>query len=195
MKTNIFICGQDDDVSWYPKDSKFIELIPDTKSYSRFFNPFHMGPVTSFDNFESLTLENFWQRSLVYEEDWDYIYSCPLPSYYRKRQKAFTTTSPVRHKYLTEVDSLGFWHGIDCIPLAQARIQFFIPIYSRLVYSSPYWENFRDFIFTYENVVLYDYDAYNCDFLEMTFKDVVTNEEHPMGCSFLLRELLYSCMF
>jgi hypothetical protein len=195
VKTNIFICGQEDDATWYPEDSKFIEITPDTKSKSKFFNPFFMGPVTSYDGLESLTFENYWQRSLVYEEDWDTIYNCPLPSFFLKRQKAFSTDSSVRNRHLTEIDSFCFWNGsLDGLTLPEARINIYIPIYTKLVFSSEFWISFQDFIFSFDNVVLYDYDSYNPDILDMDFRDVIADSSRTMGPSFILRQLLYSCM-
>jgi len=72
----------------------------------------------------------------------------------------------------------------------QARKRIYVPLYLRAVSSSDSWKRLKDEHAANEDLVLWDFDAYDHRALGMTYQDVLNSAARKMGHAFVLAMML-----
>lgn len=190
-KSEIIVINRFEKLSLGPDDI----AIDTTSRANSDFSPFLLGPVKLPCSDEiSKNMENAWQYSKVYEEFRSTYFPYDITSeYWNWRRTGFSKQFADRYpmgkgrKALFSVLKDG-----TRLTYIEARKQLYIPMYSDAVVKT---KSFKELKTNYQNtkyniIYLKDYDAYRHKDLNMSYEDVINNQNKKMGHAFVLAMLL-----
>lgn len=192
----IYVAGYKDII---PKNAIRIETTSRSTTWSRGLSPFLIGPVEICPGLESQNMENAWQFSKVYPEHLNEAGDIKL-EYFQWARNGFNDTYAHRYpmgkgaipKFSIKFDGIinddFVGRRLDYI---EARKELYIPFYSKAVEATEAFQQLQELYLTSEqDIYLVDFDAYNAQALEMSYKDVINCKTKKMGHAFVLAMML-----
>lgn len=152
-------------------------------------SPFLLGPRKLYKNFNSQNVENAWQYCKVYK---DFVDESGKPN-----EKYFEWALTVWNKNRADRYPMGkgikplysFWNGYE-LNYIEARKAIYVPLYSEAVVDSQEWQILAHHYINNEDLIIWDFDAYDHHNLNMSLKDVLNCETRTMGHGFVLAMML-----
>lgn len=195
---NLLVIGPKDTA---PADFEIINTTSkDKKGLGIQLSPFYLGPVQLYDNIIATNLENAWQFSKVYPEHFNKENNSILDSYFIWAKKGWDDTFAHRYPmgkgkiplfsfWKTFNDDLNIWEEQHW-KYIEARTNIYIPLYAKLVYKTSAFKKLQTMLKFQHKVALWDFDGYDFEKRNMTFKDVVFSEKYKCGHAFVIYGLL-----
>lgn len=161
--------------------------------WSRALSPFFLGPVRVPGNGLTIAqnVENGWQYSKCYKDQWDEESQQPLADWYEWRNTGFDKKSADRYPKGKGVKPVCSWTSLDGkLGYIQARKRLYIPMYADCVVKTDAYQALKRIYKKYGEIYLWDFDAYDHHALGMSWQDVIECETKTMGHAFVLGMLL-----
>lgn len=191
MPAEIIVLGPEE----APKDATFpgfFNVTSRSKDWTRVFSPFTMGSVVLYDDapaYYARNVENCWQFSKVYREYLDEN-SNIKDEYWEWAKKGFECSNAIRYpKGKGAIPEFSYWDG-ERLGLVEARKKIYIPKYKEAMANVPQFQKLKQLYHELDKMFLWCYDGYNHKRLDMSYDDVIKNEERSMGHSFVVAMLL-----
>lgn len=188
----IKVCGPKDKPE--PNDKvMIINSTSSSKTWTKQFSPFFLGPVQMPSGEVSQNVENAWQFSKVYPQYVD-IYKNPADSYWQWARQGWASTYAYRYPMGKNTKPLySFWNN-QKLDYIEARKTIYIPIYEDAVKASGYFEPLVEFtqdcIWDGVEIYLFDFDGYDNSRLNLSYAQVIENPKRKMGHGFVLSAML-----
>jgi len=172
-----------------PNDYLKINTTSTSKEWSRIFSPFFLGPVEIEpilgEKQVSTTFENAWQYSKKYK--WQ-----TLKEWKEWSQEGFNKKKAVRYpmgKGSKPEYSLHLGNKLDYI---EARFKIYAPLYEQAIlkYANEEYEKLKKMYDSGEKIALFDFDGHGYHLANLKLEDVIYNEKHKMGHSFVLMGMI-----
>lgn len=158
-------------------------------SWSRKLSPFFLGPVKLYGSYRSRNVENAWQYSKVYQEHIDHEGN-PTQEYFKWAQNGWNTKRAIRYPMEKgKLPEYSYWDGKK-LGYVEARKIIYLPLYIKAVVPTEAFKKLQVEKKTHDNIVLWDFDAYDHRALGMTYEQVLNNPTKKMGHAFVLAMLL-----
>lgn len=173
-----------------PEHYRVIDTTSRSKElWSKNLSPFLVGKnVKLYGHAIAHNIENAWQYSKVYEEFVDENKNV-TSKYFVWAQKGFKSHKAQRYPMGKRKRPLySYWNGY-CYDYIEARKKIYIPLYSREVIKTQAYSTLLK-LYNASNIALLDFDGYDKDALNMSYKEVVNNPNKKMGHAFVLAMLL-----
>ena len=181
----IYILGPNDAP---PSGILTIDTTSKSGTYGRQLSPFLLGPVVLYDNHTSVTMENAWQYSKVYDIHTD-DENNPSSEYWKWATAGWSSYRAKRYPMGKGVTPLySYWDG-ERLGYIEARKKIYIPLYVQAVTKTLEFKILQKKA-ARDSIALWDYDGYRHDLLKMSLNDVVHNPDRKMGHAFVLKMLL-----
>jgi len=176
-----------------PKSIKVPNAINTTsrsKNWSRGLSPFFLGPVTltGANNSISYNVENAWQFTKVYPEHTKDGF--PSKEYFKWARSGFEDHRAHRYPMGKGRIPCYSWWNKEKLSYIEARKEIYIPLYSSAVSKSDAFQKLKKIHEEGKDIWLWDFDGYNHRILDMSWDEVINNEDRKMGHAFVLAMML-----
>lgn len=175
-------------LSSFPK-SLIINVTSSSKNWSKELSPFFLGPVKLYDDFTAQKMENAWQYSKVYSEHIgengkpnEKYWKWAVDGWNDKRANRYPMGKGRKPEY-------SYWNG-EMLDRIESRKKIYIPLYSELVKNTDAFERLKLIYEVSGDIILWDFDGYDHKSLEMSWDDVINNENKSLGHAFIIAMLL-----
>lgn len=190
MKYQIGIIGPKDRIRTEQKNVVF-NVTSQSREWTKCFSPFLLGPVTiAPGGLQSINVENAWQFSKVYEEDYDKVNKTPKSSYWKWAASGWATKRAFRYPKGRRKPMCVWWNGKE-MGYIEARKEIYIPLYTQAVLDRK--TDFANLISMVKrhidegfNVYFWDFDGYNHYKMNLTYDQIVNDPSRPLGHAFVL---------
>lgn len=170
-------------------DGTVINTTSRSTNWSQGLSPFYLRKVELYGNYVAENMENGWQYSKVYPEYADENKN-PTKEYYKWAEKGFKKSYADRYPMGKGKKPLySIWDGKK-YGYIEARKHIYIPLYAKSVVKTEAYKTLKAMYDNGEDIVLWDFDAYDYEKLGMTLDDVINNPNKKMGHAFVLTMLL-----
>lgn len=178
-----------------PPHTTVIEVTSRSKTWTRQFSPFFLGPckipTQSEEDLQALNMENAWQYSKVYQEHLDGN-SEPSKEWFRWARTGFAKERADRYPMgRGAYPAYSYWDG-QKLGYVDARQQIYIPLYSQAIREHKLLDflRLRKIYEELGSIAILDFDAYRYDLEGMDLKDVILRTDKKMGHGFVLAMML-----
>lgn len=195
---NLLVIGPKDTA---PADFEIINTTSkDKKGLGGQLSPFYLGPVPLYEDMVATNLENAWQFSKVYPEHFDKQSNTILESYFTWAKKGWSDS--FAHRYPMgkgKIPLFSYWKTFNSEnqhwqehrwTYIDARTNIYIPLYAKLIYKTSAFKKLKTMLKFQHKIALWDFDGYDFEKRNMTFKDVVFCEKYKCGHAFVIYGLL-----
>jgi hypothetical protein len=160
-----------------------------SKTWTRCFSPFFLGPVKLYGAYGAWNVENAWQYSKVYpcHADKD---GNPTPRYFEWAMEGWANERAVRYPMGKGNKPLHSWWNGKKLKYIDARKEIYMPLYRQAVMASGEFERL-----VYEvshqwrqgnEVVFWDFDGFDHIKLGLSLDEVLNQSARKMGHAFVL---------
>lgn len=172
----------------------------DKKGLGEQLSPFYLGPVQLYEDMVATNLENAWQFSKVYPEHFNQETKSILESYFIWAKKGWN--DKFAHRYPMgkgKIPLFSYWKTFNQQTNSwdeqrwkyiDARMNIYIPLYAKLVYKTNAFKKLKTMLKFQHKIALWDFDGYDFEKRNMTFKDVIFSEKYKCGHAFVIYGLL-----
>jgi hypothetical protein len=172
-----------------PRNKFAINTTSSSTNWSKGLSPFFLGPVLLYTPFKSLNVENAWQFSKVYKKHCDGNGN-PTDEYFKWAVNGWNSSYAYRYPMgKGAIPEYCYWDGkkLDYI---QARKEVYVPLYSKAVRNTEAFKKLEELYKEKGNLILFDFDGYDHDSLNMSLTDVINCTNKKMGHAFVLKMIL-----
>ncbi len=177
-----------------PAGATVINTTTRADGWSRGLSPMLLGPVTSPCGLTARNVENFWQYSKVYEEQWNPLEDLPRRSWFDWRASGFASERAERYPMGKGARPIGSWLNGQLLGYVEARKQIYVPAYSTAVRGTEAYRVLNEVYLLAadagEQIWLLDFDGYDHTFFGMNLSDVLHEPRRRMGHAFVLAAML-----
>ena len=162
--------------------------------------PFYLGPVQLYEGNQAKNLENAWQFSKVYSNHFDKLNNTIKDDYFTWSKKGWNDYFAHRYPMGKGVKPLfSFWKFFNketqiweevYLDYISARTNIYIPLYAKLVYNTQAYVQLKNMLLNGDKLALWDFDGYDFNKKNMTFKDVIFEPKYKCGHAFVIYGLL-----
>lgn len=182
------------DLKRYSSDpTKFIiNVTSGSKTWSKVFSPFFLGPVKLYGPYGAWNVENAWQFSKLYEchSDDD---GNPTDRYWEWAEKGWG--DKLAHRYPMgkgAIPQCSLWDG-EKLGYLDARRKIYIPLYERAVHDSGYLDSLillcQDLWQDGLEVCFFDFDGYDHLKKGLTYQQCLDSTRR-LGHAFVLANMI-----
>lgn len=175
-----------------PENSIIINTTSRSTNWAKGLSPFVLYAGHLYENYYAENVENAWQASKVYSEFVDKEGN-PNSEYFEWANKIWKSKYAFRYPMGRGRKPLYSYWKKKKLSYVEARIEIYIPIYSRAVVQSNAFKTLLEIYKTEKNdIYLIDFDGYNHVKMNKTLREVIDDPNKKMGHAFVLYGLLKS---
>lgn len=172
-----------------PRDKNAINTTSSSINWTKELSPFFSGQVYLYEGHFAKNVENGWQYSKVYKSHVD-LDKNPTDEYWNWANKGWNKDYADRYPMgKGAIPEYCLWKGKK-LGYIEARKEVYVPLYGNRVKNKDAFKRLQDLYKKEGSLVLFDYDGYDHDKLNMSMNDVLNCETRKMGHAFVLKMLL-----
>lgn len=169
----------------------------DTGNIGKELSPFFLGPVELYEGRTAKNMENAWQFSKVYVEFTNEALK-PTEKYFKWAHKGWSDSFAHRYPYgKGAIPLYSYWkifqNGVwveKYWKYISARKNIYFPLYAKAVFKTKAYAELKARVDNGEKIALWDFDGYDHAKRQMSYQEVVNNEQYKCGHAFVLYGLL-----
>lgn len=170
-----------------------VNVTSTSKTWTKVFSPFFLGPVKLYGAYGAWNVENAWQYSKVYECHADKENN-PTEKYWKWALEGWANKRAVRYPMgRGRVPQYALWEG-KRLGYIEARKKIFIPLYEQAVIDSGYFEALCNFVQDCwregQEVCFWDFDGYDYIKMGMTLDECLDLSTRKFGHGFVLARMV-----
>lgn len=172
-----------------PKNKYAINTTSSSTNWSKNLSPFFLGPVLLYPPFKAQNVENAWQFSKVYKKYTDEN-GMPTEEYFKWAQNGWK--DKFAHRYPMGKNAKPeycYWSG-QHYNYIESRKYVYIPLYKTAARNTEAFQKLKEEYKKHGSIILFDFDGYDHDSLNMSLEDVINCETRKMGHAFVLKMML-----
>lgn len=173
-----------------PDNTIVFDVTSRSNTWARAFSPFVVGPVDLYDNYMAFNIENAYQYSKVYAE-YVTVEGTPSQHYWEWAKKGWLNPKPIKYPMGAWSKHLYHWWDGKKLSNLEAQNQIFLPLYKKAILKTSAYQRLKElYESTDKDIYLVDFESYNWRYLGLTWDDVISDPNRPIGQAFALSMLL-----
>ncbi len=185
-----------------PKGDITYNVTTKSKDDGKALSPFLLGPVPLYWGLTAKKVENAWQFSKVYREqilskmEYDLRgengrrIATPNASWWEWALKGFDDNWAHRYPMGKGAKPVfSFWRG-EHLDYIEARKRIYLPLYARCAQNTLIFNHIYKEYEAGKEIILWDFDGYNYESLEMTLEEVLNEPKKIMGHAHVLAMMI-----
>lgn len=173
-----------------PENSIVLDVTSRSSNWGRNFSPFVVGPVSLYGDYWSYNIENAFQYSRVHEEHLD-SNGLPSPAYWEWAKKGWLNPRPNKYPMGAWNRHVYHWWDGRKLSMLEAQKEIFLNLYKNAITKTSAFQRLKELYESSEkDIILLDFEGYNHRFLELTWDQVINDENRPVGQAFALCMIL-----
>jgi hypothetical protein len=175
-----------------PRDTKHTDAVNVTSSgdsWAKNLSPMLLGPIEVPNRGHATCVENAWQYSKVY--DIHDKRGQPSTAWFFWSKKGYTNPRGVRYPMgKGTIPLYSYWNSTK-MDYITARKEIYMPIYKNAAIKSGWYSKLEEYYYLNdENIVLWDYDAYDYIGMGLTADQIINDPKRILGHGHILAMML-----